>query len=163
MPLKAIDSNAAIIGTFKVVMDPVTLAQGWQNVPYRQITLEWLAQSDNPTRFQTRGFLEWFQVMNQQSFSMMRFCQAELMILIRRSEGGEIRQNSNFVQNLARKRNPIKEPSQRGFGGAYEIMSRCITFEIPVANSYAQSNDITSEQKKSDKDVNSVLTSSSSQ
>jgi hypothetical protein len=36
-------------------------------------------------------------------------------------------------------------------------------FEISIANSYAQSNNITSEQEKSDNDVNSVLTVCSSQ
>jgi hypothetical protein len=34
------------------------------------------------------------------------------MILIWGSKGKEICQNSNLVQNLARKRNPIKEPSK---------------------------------------------------
>jgi hypothetical protein len=51
----------------------------------------------------------------------------------------------DLVQNLARKSNPIQEPSQRGFGGGYDIMSRCIAFGSPVASSYAQSNSITSE------------------
>jgi hypothetical protein len=64
----------------------------------------------------------------------MRLCQAELMVLIRGSKGGEIHQNGNLIQILARKRNPIKEPSQRGFDGGYEIMSRCITFGSPVAS-----------------------------
>jgi hypothetical protein len=83
--------------------------------------------------------------MNQQSSSMMRLHQAELTILIWRLKGGEIHQKGNLVQNLARKRNPIKEPSHRGFNGAYEIMSRCIASESPIASSYAQSNNITSE------------------
>jgi hypothetical protein len=77
----------------------------------------------------------------------MRFHQAELMILIRRSKGGEIYQKGDLVQNLARKCNPIKEPSLRGFDGGYEIMSRCIAFGSPVVSSYAQSNNITREQE----------------
>jgi hypothetical protein len=77
----------------------------------------------------------------------MRLRQTELMILIQRSKGGEIRQKDNLVQNLARKRNPIKELSPRGFDGGYEITSRCITFKILVASSYAQSNNSTSERK----------------
>jgi hypothetical protein len=52
----------------------------------------------------------------------------ELMILIQSSKGGEIRQKGNLDQNLARKHNPIKEPSRRGFDGGYEIMSRCTDF-----------------------------------
>jgi hypothetical protein len=92
----------------------------------------------------------------------MRLHQAELTILIWGSKGGEIRQNGNLVQNLVPKRNLNKEPSQRGFNGSYEIMSRCIDFGSPVENSYAQSNISTSEQEKSDNDVNSVLTAHSS-
>jgi hypothetical protein len=116
-------------------------------VPHRQTTLERLARRDNSARFQTRGFLEVFQVMNQQSFSTMRFHQAELTILIRGSTGGEICQKGNLVQNLAQKRNPIEEPSQRGFDGGYLITSRSIAFGSPVASHYAQSNSITSEQQ----------------
>jgi hypothetical protein len=101
--------------------------------------------------------------MNKQSSLMMRFHQAKLMILIRGSKGGEIHQNGNLVEILARKRNHNKEPSQRGFDGGYEIMSRCIAFGRPIANRYAQSNSITSEQKKSNNNINSVLTACSSQ
>jgi hypothetical protein len=62
------------------------------------------------------------------------------------------------------KRNPIKNPSQRGFDGGYKITSRCIAFGSLAVSRYAQSNNITSEQeKKSDNDVNSVLTVCSSQ
>jgi hypothetical protein len=50
-----------------------------------------------------------------------------------------------WFKNLARKRNRIKEPSQKGFDDSYEIMSRSIAFESLVANSYAQSSNITSE------------------
>jgi hypothetical protein len=42
-------------------------------------------------------------------------------------------------------------------------MSRCIVLRSPVVNHYTQSNSITSEQGKSDNDVNSALTMSSSQ
>jgi hypothetical protein len=42
-------------------------------------------------------------------------------------------------------------------------MSRHIVFGSPIVNGYAQSNNITSEQEKSDNDVNSVLTVSNSQ
>jgi hypothetical protein len=62
-------------------------------------------------------------------------------------KGGGIRQKSNLVQNLAQKRNPIKKPSQRGFDGGCEILSRCIAFGIPIANSYTPSNNITSKQE----------------
>jgi hypothetical protein len=55
-----IDRNVAIMGTFRVAMDAIALGQGWQNVPYQQKTLEWLAQSDESTSFQTRGLLEGF-------------------------------------------------------------------------------------------------------
>jgi hypothetical protein len=78
--------------------------------------------------------------MNQQSSSMMRLRQAMLTFLLWGSKGGEIRQNGNFVPNLTRKWNPIKELSRRGFDGGYEIMSRCIMFGIPVVSSYAQFN-----------------------
>jgi hypothetical protein len=71
----------------------------------------------------------------------------ELTILIWCSNGGEICQNDKLDQNLARKRNPDKEPSQKGFDDGYEIMSRFIGFENPVVNSYAQSNNITSEHE----------------
>jgi hypothetical protein len=86
-----------------------------KNAPYRPTTLEWLSQSDNLARFLTREFLEGFWVMNQQSSSTMRVHQAELTVLIWRSNRGEIRQKSNLVQNLAQKRYPIKESPQRGF------------------------------------------------
>jgi hypothetical protein len=68
-----------------------------------------------------------------------------------------------WYKNLARKRNRIKEPSQKGFDDDYEIMSRSIAFGSPVANSYAQSSNITSEQGTPNNDVNSDLTTSSSQ
>jgi hypothetical protein len=83
--------------------------------------------------------------MNQQSSSMIRLHQLELMILIQRSEGGEIRQNSNLVQDPARKHNPVREPSHRAFDGGYKIMSRCLTFGSPVASRYAQFNSISYE------------------
>jgi hypothetical protein len=78
-------------------------------------------------------------------------------------KGGEIRQKGNMDQNLARKRNHTKEPSQGGFDGGYEITSRYITFGSPIVTRYGQSNNITSEQEKSNNDVNSVLTVRSSQ
>jgi hypothetical protein len=112
---------------------------------YRQITLERLARNDKLARFQTRGQADKFRAMKQQSSSMMRLHQAELTLLIRRTKGKEIRQNDNLVQALARKRNPDKEPSQKGFDDGYKITSRCIAFGSPVANSYAQSSNITSE------------------
>jgi hypothetical protein len=93
----------------------------------------------------------------------MKLCQVELTILIWGSKGGEICQNSNLVQNLAREHNPIKELSQRGFDGGYEIMSRCKASGSPVANRYAQSNNITSEQENSNNDVHSALTVSNNQ
>jgi hypothetical protein len=68
-----------------------------------------------------------------------------------------------LVQILACERNHIKEPSQKRFDGGYEIMSRCIAFGSPVANSYAQSSNITCEQGTPNNDVNSDLTASSSQ
>jgi hypothetical protein len=88
-----------------------------------------------------------FGVMKQQSSSTIRLRQVELTILIRDSKGGEIRQNVNLVQSLAWERNPIKEPSQRGFDDGYEITCRCIAFASPVVSRYTQSNNITSKQQ----------------
>jgi hypothetical protein len=68
-----------------------------------------------------------------------------------------------WFKNLARKRNRIKEPSQKGFDDGYEITSRSIAFGSPVANSYAQFSNITSEQGTPNNDVNSDLTACSSQ
>jgi hypothetical protein len=68
-----------------------------------------------------------------------------LTILIQGSKGGQIHQNGHLVQNLAQKRNPDKEPSQKGFDDGYYITSRLIAFGTPIANSYAQSSSITSE------------------
>jgi hypothetical protein len=65
-------------------------------------------------RFEQQDGLIGFKAMKQQLTSMMRLCQVELTILKHGSKGGEIRQNGNLVQNLARKRNPIQEPSQKG-------------------------------------------------
>jgi hypothetical protein len=86
--------------------------------------------------FEQEDILIGFEALKQQPSPTMRLHQAELMILIRGSKGGEIRQNDNLVQNLVRKRNLNKEPSQKGFDGSYEITSRCIAFESPVANRY---------------------------
>jgi hypothetical protein len=66
-------------------------------------------------------------------------------------------------KNLAQKRNRIKESSQKGLDDGYEITSRSIAFGSPVANSYAQSSNITCEQGTPNNDVNSDLTASSSQ
>jgi hypothetical protein len=101
--------------------------------------------------------------MKQQSFSMMRLRQAELMILIWGSKGGENRQMAIWFKNLAQKRNRIKEPSQKGFDDGYEIMSRSIAFGSSIANSYAHSSNIASEQGTPNDDVNSDLTATSSQ
>jgi hypothetical protein len=55
-----IDSNATIIGSFKVAMDTFTLAQGRQKCAIPVTTLERLARGDKSARFQTRGWLEKF-------------------------------------------------------------------------------------------------------
>jgi hypothetical protein len=93
---------------------------------------------------------------------MMRLHQAVLTILIQCAKGGEIRQKGNLVQMLLISvtitRNHNKEDSMVGC----KIMSRCIAFESPIVNRYAQSNNITSEQEKSDNDINSALTACSS-
>jgi hypothetical protein len=68
-----------------------------------------------------------------------------------------------WFKNLAQKRNRIKEPSQKGFDDGYEITSRSIAFGSSIANSYAHSSNITSEQGTPNNDVNSDLTASSSQ
>jgi hypothetical protein len=119
-------------------------------------TISWQA-------FEQEDGLISFRAMKQQSFLTMRLLQAESTILLRGSKGGEIHRRGNLVQNLARKRNHNKEPSQGGFDGGYEITSRCIAFRSPVASRYTQSNSITSEQEKFDNDINSVLTASNSQ
>jgi hypothetical protein len=81
------------------------------------------------------------------------------MILIRSSKGGEIRQKGNLAHGLARKCNPIKEPSQIGC----EIMNRCIASRSPVASSYAQIEQPHLQTRNLHNDVNSTLTASSSQ
>jgi hypothetical protein len=94
---------------------------------------------------------------------MMRLRQEELMILIWGLKGGENRQNDNLVQKSCSETQSHKEPSQKGFDDGYEIMSRSIAFGSPVANIYAQSSNITSEQVTPKKNnVNSDLTASSS-
>jgi hypothetical protein len=113
--------------------------------------------------FEQEDNLIGFGAMKQQSSSMMRLRQAVWTILIWGSKGGEIRQKGNLVQNLARKCNHNRQPSQRGFDGGYKITSRCIAFGSPVASCYAQSHNITSKQGKSDNDANSVLTACSGQ
>jgi hypothetical protein len=77
----------------------------------------------------------------------MRFLHVKLMILTWSLTGGEIRNKAIWFENLAQKRNPIKEPSPRGFDGDYEITSRFIAIGSPIASHYAQSNNITSEQE----------------
>jgi hypothetical protein len=99
-----IDSNTAIMVTF-------TLAQGWQKCAIPANDLGKTPRCNEAARYRTRGFLEGFWETNKQSSSMMRFHQGELMILIRRSKGKEFRQKRNLVQNLAHKRNLIKEQS----------------------------------------------------
>jgi hypothetical protein len=84
--------------------------------------------------FEQEDDLIGFEALKQPS-PVMRLHQAELMILIRGSKGGEIHQNGDLVQNLVRKHNLNKEPSQRGFDGSYMITSRCIAFGSTVANS----------------------------
>jgi hypothetical protein len=123
------------------------LAQGWQkgvigSQPWKDSleTISWqgFGQED--------GLIS-FGAMKQQCSSMVWLRLVELTIFIRGSKGGEIHQNGHLVQNLARKRNPDKESSQKGFDDGYEITSRFIAFGSPVANSYAQSSNITSEQE----------------
>jgi hypothetical protein len=134
-----------------------------KNVLYRQTILKRLTRSDEAARFWSRGLLEGFQCNDPAIFPNDEVSSQRGW---RYSFGGRRKRNSkrgNLVQNHARKRNPNKEPSQRGFDGGYKITSRCIVFGSPVVSRYAQSNNITSEQEKSDNDVNSALTTCSSQ
>jgi hypothetical protein len=78
---------------------------------YQQPTLENLLETISWLGYEQEDGLICFGAMKQQSSSTMRLHQAELMILIRGSKGGEIHQNDNLVQNPAWKRNPDKEPS----------------------------------------------------
>jgi hypothetical protein len=64
--------------------------------------------------FEQEDGLIGFDALKQQPSPTMRLRQAELMILIRCSKEGEICQNDNLVQILARKRNLNMEPSQKG-------------------------------------------------
>jgi hypothetical protein len=89
--------------------------------------------------------LKGFSVMIRQSYPTMRSRHKGVDNTHSEVGGKRNPQRGNSVQNHARKCNPIKEPSQRGFDGDYEIMSRCIAFGSSVASSYAQSNNITSE------------------
>jgi hypothetical protein len=89
---------------------------------------------------------------------MMRLHQAELMILIWGSKGEENRQNDNLVQkillgNVIASRNHHKKDLMM-------VTSKSITFGSPVANSYAQSSNITSGTPNND--VNSDLIASNS-
>jgi hypothetical protein len=99
-----IDSNTAI-------SVPSLWAQGWRqwatdNQPWKDSlkTISWQG-------FEQEDGLIVFGAMKQQYSSMMRLRQAELTILIWGSKGGEICQNDNLVQNLARKCNPNKKLS----------------------------------------------------
>jgi hypothetical protein len=104
---------------------------------YQQTSLERLVKNDEVARFRTRGLLEGFQhndltIFPNYEVSSQRGC--------RYSFGGWGKRNlqrDNWVQNHVRKRNTIKEPSQGGFNGGYEITSRCIAFGSPVARCYA--------------------------
>jgi hypothetical protein len=81
-------------------------------VPYRRITLEWLARSDESARFQTRGLLEWFRRNEPTIFPNDEASSSGVDDSHMGSKGGAICHNGNLVQNPAQKRNPDKEPSQ---------------------------------------------------
>jgi hypothetical protein len=132
-------------------------------MPYRLTTLEWLARGDESARFQTRGLLEGFQRNDPTIFPNDEVSSSGVDGSHTGFKGRRNPQKDNLVQNFARKRNPKKETSQRGFDSGYEIMSRCIAFGSPIVSRYTQSNNISSEQEKSDIDVNSALTACSSQ
>jgi hypothetical protein len=102
-----------------------------EKMGYRQTTLERLLETISWKCFKQGESLIGFKAMKQQSSTTIRLHQAELTILIWGSKGGEIHQNDKLVQNPSHKRNPDNEPSQKGFDGGYEIMSRCIAFENP--------------------------------
>jgi hypothetical protein len=78
-------------------------------------------------------------------------------------EGKEICHQGNLVQKFLKNVITTKSHHREDSMVGRKITSSCITFGSPVANRYAQSNSITSEQAKSDNDVTSVLTACSSQ
>jgi hypothetical protein len=140
--LKTIDSNMAI--TIPFTLHPFTLAQGWQKCVILTNNLG-----------MARSVQQYWQGFKQEGLRKVLgneptiFLNAEVSSREIDDSHSEVegRRNlpkGNLVQNLAQKRNPIKEPSHIGFEGGYKITSRCIAFGSPVANSYAQSNNITS-------------------
>jgi hypothetical protein len=132
-------------------------------IGYQQRTLVRLTRNDKLVRFQTRGWPDRFRGNETTIFLNDEVVSSGVDDSHTGFKGRTNHQKGNLVQILARKCNPIKEPSQRIFYGGYETMTRCIAFGNPVASRYAQSNNITSEQQKSDNEVHSALTVSNSQ
>jgi hypothetical protein len=101
---------------------------------YRQTTLERFAQNDKLAMFQTRGWADKFQSNKTTIFLNDEVASSRVDDAHTGFKGRRNHQKGILVQILARKCNPIKEPSQKIFYGGYEIMSRCIVFENPVAS-----------------------------
>jgi hypothetical protein len=133
------------------------------NVPYRLTTLERLPQSDEPAWFRTRGLHDRLRVNETTIFLTNEVTSSGVDDSHTGFKGRRNTPKRQFGSHLAQRRNHNQKPSQRGFNGGNKSMSRCIVLRSPVVNHYTQSNSITSEQGKSDNDVNSALTMSSSQ
>jgi hypothetical protein len=114
---------------------------------YQQPTLERLTRNDKLAMYRTRGRPDKFWSNETTIFLNDEVVSSRVDDSHMGFKGRKIHQKGNLVQNLPRKRNHNKEPSQGEFDGGYEIMSRCIAFGSPIASRYAQSNNITSEQQ----------------
>jgi hypothetical protein len=133
-------------------------------VLYQQTTLERLARSDEAARYRTRGLLEGFQCNDPTTFHNDEIASSRVDNSHTGSMGGEIHQKAQFgsktlLGSVITTKSHHKKDSMVGC----KITNRCIAFGSHVASFYAQSDSITFEQEKSDNDVNSVLTASSSQ
>jgi hypothetical protein len=119
-----------------------------ENVLYREPSLERLARIDTPKRFQTRGRYERFWGREPTNFLQRWGLSNGVTILIWNLREERFRQEVNLTQGLARKCNHQIGNHHKDVGRVdCKVTNKCISFERPVASSYAQSNNSTSKQK----------------
>jgi hypothetical protein len=122
-------------------MDTFTLAQGWQKGAIPATTLERHARGDK--------WHEGFRVINPPNFSKDGvFVEQKWRFPIGVWKEKETAKKSTWLKGLAWKRNHQTGNHHKGVVRVdCESMNRCIDLRSTIANSYAQSNNSTSEQK----------------
>jgi hypothetical protein len=129
------------------IADTFTLAQGWQK--WATGKQPWKDSFETMKRqgFEQEDYLKGFSVMIRQSPPTMRSRHKGVDDTHMGFKGRRNPPKWQIGSKSFSKMQSRQKAITRGFKGGYEIMSRSIAFGSPVANSYAQSSNITSNRE----------------